>query len=60
MKLHKTVLLNFHLAENTMILIKKGLYVDIVSGEALFTSLDKFNSGCGWPSFSKTSIKRQH
>ncbi|MGA9422231.1 MAG: peptide-methionine (R)-S-oxide reductase MsrB [Rhodanobacteraceae bacterium] len=30
-----------------------GLYVDIVSGEPLFTSLDKFNSGCGWPSFSK-------
>ncbi len=29
-----------------------GLYVDIVSGEALFTSMDKFNSGCGWPSFS--------
>lgn len=31
----------------------QGLYVDIVSGEALFTSKDKFNSGCGWPSFSK-------
>lgn len=30
-----------------------GLYVDIVSGEPLFTSLDKFESGCGWPSFSK-------
>lgn len=30
-----------------------GLYVDIVSGEPLFTSIDKFNSGCGWPSFSK-------
>lgn len=30
-----------------------GLYVDIVSGEPLFTSLDKFDSGCGWPSFSK-------
>lgn len=30
-----------------------GLYVDIVSGEALFTSLDKFSAGCGWPSFSK-------
>ena len=28
-----------------------GLYVDIVSGEPLFTSLDKFDSGCGWPSF---------
>jgi peptide-methionine (R)-S-oxide reductase len=30
-----------------------GLYVDIVSGEPLFTSLDKFNSHCGWPSFTK-------
>ena len=30
-----------------------GLYVDIVSGEPLFTSMDKFESGCGWPSFSK-------
>ena len=30
-----------------------GLYVDVVSGEPLFTSMDKFESGCGWPSFSK-------
>ncbi len=30
-----------------------GLYVDIVSGEPLFTSLDKFDSGCGWPSFAR-------
>jgi len=30
-----------------------GLYVDIVSGEPLFTSSDKFESSCGWPSFSK-------
>lgn len=30
-----------------------GLYVDIVSGEPLFTSIEKFDSGCGWPSFSK-------
>ena len=30
-----------------------GLYVDVVSGEPLFTSMDKFDSGCGWPSFSK-------
>ncbi len=34
---------------------EEGLYVDIVSGEPLFTSLDKFDSGCGWPSFTKTS-----
>lgn len=32
---------------------KPGLYVDIVDGSPLFTSLDKFDSGCGWPSFSK-------
>lgn len=32
---------------------KDGLYVDVVSGEPLFTSRDKFDSGCGWPSFSK-------
>jgi peptide-methionine (R)-S-oxide reductase len=30
-----------------------GLYVDVVSGEPLFTSLDKFDSHCGWPSFSR-------
>jgi methionine-R-sulfoxide reductase len=30
-----------------------GLYVDIVSGEPLFTSMEKFDSGCGWPAFSK-------
>ena len=30
-----------------------GLYVDVVSGEPLFTSLDKFDSDCGWPSFTK-------
>jgi len=32
---------------------EKGLYVDIVSGEPLFTSEDKYNSGCGWPAFTK-------
>lgn len=32
---------------------EEGLYVDIVSGEPLFSSRDKFDSGCGWPSFAK-------
>ncbi len=32
---------------------KAGLYVDVVSGEPLFTSMDKFDSGTGWPSFTK-------
>lgn len=32
---------------------RPGIYVDVVSGEPLFSSLDKFDSGCGWPSFTK-------
>lgn len=32
---------------------RSGIYVDIVSGEPLFASSDKFESGCGWPSFTK-------
>jgi len=33
-----------------------GIYVDIVSGEPLFASSDKFDSGCGWPSFTKPVV----
>lgn len=36
---------------------KEGIYVDITSGEPLFVSTDKFESGCGWPSFSKPITK---
>ncbi|MGV8905287.1 MAG: peptide-methionine (R)-S-oxide reductase MsrB [Acetobacterium sp.] len=32
---------------------KEGIYVDVTTGEPLFSSTDKFESGCGWPSFSK-------
>lgn len=35
---------------------RPGIYVDIVSGEPLFASSDKFESGCGWPSFTKPIV----
>lgn len=35
-----------------------GIYVDIVSGEPLFASSDKYESGCGWPSFTNRSNRR--
>lgn len=42
---------------------REGIYVDIVSGEPLFSSLDKYDAGCGWPSFTKpidkTRIKEE-
>jgi len=34
-----------------------GIYIDIVSGEPLFSSLDKYDSCCGWPSFTKPLVK---
>lgn len=37
---------------------KPGIYVDVVSGEPLFSSLDKYDAGCGWPSFTKPIEKR--
>jgi methionine-R-sulfoxide reductase len=36
---------------------EEGLYVDIVSGKPLFSSKDKFDAGCGWPSFTKPLIE---
>ncbi len=32
---------------------RDGIYVDLISGKPLFSSLDKFDAGCGWPSFTK-------
>ena len=37
---------------------REGIYVDITTGEPLFISTDKFESGCGWPSFSKPISKK--
>lgn len=36
-----------------------GIYVDIITGEPLFSSLDKYDSGCGWPSFTRPIKKEQ-
>src|SRR5690606_29957862 len=37
----------------------EGIYVDIVSGEPLFSSKDKFDAGCGWPSFSRSINEKE-
>ena len=37
---------------------KEGIYVDVVSGEPLFSSTDKYDAGCGWPSFTQPIRKR--
>jgi peptide-methionine (R)-S-oxide reductase len=37
---------------------EKGIYVDVTTGEPLFLSSSKFNSGCGWPAFSKPITKK--
>lgn len=39
--------------------IEDGIYVDVVSGEPLFSSLDKYDAGCGWPSFTKP-LEKEH
>ena len=36
---------------------EEGIYVDVVSGEPLFSSKDKFDAGCGWPSFSRPLLE---
>lgn len=38
---------------------ENGIYVDIVSGEPLFSSRDKYDAGCGWPSFTKPIEKEE-
>ncbi|HLS53041.1 MAG TPA: peptide-methionine (R)-S-oxide reductase MsrB [Tissierellaceae bacterium] len=38
---------------------EEGIYVDIVSGEPLFSSKDKYDAGCGWPSFTKP-LEKEH
>lgn len=39
---------------------QKGIYVDVVSGEPLFSSEDKYDAGCGWPSFTKPIEKLKY
>ena len=37
---------------------EEGIYVDIVSGKPLFSSRDKYDAGCGWPSFTQPKLER--
>ena len=39
---------------------QKGIYIDVVSGEPLFSSADKYDAGCGWPSFTKPIEKLKY
>ncbi|KIL47983.1 peptide-methionine (R)-S-oxide reductase MsrB [Jeotgalibacillus campisalis] len=38
---------------------KDGIYVDIISGKPLFSSADKYDAGCGWPSFTKPIVEEE-
>lgn len=38
---------------------RDGIYVDVVSGKPLFSSLDKYDAGCGWPSFTKPIVEEE-
>ncbi|WP_332691119.1 peptide-methionine (R)-S-oxide reductase MsrB [Halalkalibacter lacteus] len=38
---------------------EEGIYVDIVSGKPLFSSTDKYDAGCGWPSFTKPIVEKE-
>lgn len=38
---------------------REGIYVDIISGKALFSSRDKYDAGCGWPSFTKPIMEEE-
>ena len=49
---------NLHLKDIDFNNFEDGIYVDITTGEPLFVSTDKFESGCGWPSFSKPIDKK--
>ena len=39
--------------------LREGIYVDIVSGKPLFSSRDKYDAGCGWPSFTKPIMEEE-